>query len=102
MCPEILKEGRPYVTVGPRLRSYTFLNMLSMIKLMVVNLLWPRILGGVARDYRQVTGIATPEAMENLAKMARSGTLKVHVGTLVKMEHAKEVSLRFLLALHRS
>ncbi|KAL5399804.1 hypothetical protein PMIN02_000334 [Paraphaeosphaeria minitans] len=90
ICPKILKEGKPYVTVGPRPRSYTVLGMLSMVKLMAENLLWPRILGGVARDYRQVTGIATPEAMEDLAKMAQAGTLKVHVGTLVEMERAKE------------
>ncbi|OAG10875.1 NAD(P)-binding protein [Paraphaeosphaeria sporulosa] len=89
-CPEILKEGKPYVTVGPRPGSYTILGMLSMIKSMAENLLWPKILGGVARDYRQVTGIATPKAMADLVKMVQAGTLKVHVGTLVKIEQAKQ------------
>lgn len=97
VCPWILKEGRPYVTVGPRPRSYTMLGMISMIRLMATNLLWPRLLGGVARDYRQVTGLATADAMENLAKMVKTESLKVHVGTLVKMERAQEVSLRVLL-----
>ncbi|KAF2194326.1 NAD(P)-binding protein [Zopfia rhizophila CBS 207.26] len=57
-CPAFLMEGKPYVTVGPRPQSYTVLGMLATIGLMARNMLWPRILGGVPREYVLVTGVA--------------------------------------------
>ncbi|KAH7371941.1 chaperonin 10-like protein [Pyrenochaeta sp. MPI-SDFR-AT-0127] len=87
--PSFLAEGKPYVTVGPKAYSYTVLGMLSTIGRMAKNFLWPRLLGGIPREYIQVASTSTLSAMEELAKMVEDGTLKVHVSALVGMDSAK-------------
>lgn len=91
-CPKFVVEGGPYVTVGPRAKSYSILDVLATLVLMAQNALWPRIFGGVPRPYVQVTGTANPEALHELAQMVEAGKLKVEVGTVAKMENATEVS----------
>ncbi|PSN70765.1 hypothetical protein BS50DRAFT_570267 [Corynespora cassiicola Philippines] len=58
---------------------------------MAKNMLWPRILGGVPRDYVQVTGVAGIEEMKLLASQVANGKLKVHVDTIAEMEDAQKV-----------
>ena len=91
-CPEYLISSGPYVTVGPRPQTYSYLDMLSTISIMIKNILWPRILGGVPRDYRQVTGIANANAMVKLRTMVEEGRLKMHVVSCLGEEDAIKVS----------
>jgi NADPH:quinone reductase-like Zn-dependent oxidoreductase len=91
-CAGFLKEGKPYVTVGPRLGSYTYAGMLGMLGTTAKNVLWPRILGGTPRPYVQVAAVASLETLEELAGMMERGALRVHVGTLVDWEDVMKVS----------
>ncbi|KAF2180322.1 GroES-like protein [Zopfia rhizophila CBS 207.26] len=95
-CPEFLAEGKPYVTVGPRAESFTVSGMLATIWLMAKNFLWPRILGGVPREYVQVTGVSNLEAMEELAKMVGEGKLRVVVDSCTDMKNAREAYEKML------
>jgi NADPH:quinone reductase-like Zn-dependent oxidoreductase len=78
-CPNFLKPGKPYVTVGLQPSSYTVLLMLNSIDQMISNSLWPRILGRTDRAYIQVTGLANLKDLEILAEMAENGKLKVPI-----------------------
>lgn len=89
--PKFLMEGKPYVTVGTRPYNYTMLAVLAMIGTMIRNLLWPRILSGVPRQYVQVTGIANSAALKELETLVEERNLKVHAGKLIKMEHVIQV-----------
>ncbi|KAH7089980.1 chaperonin 10-like protein [Paraphoma chrysanthemicola] len=95
-CPDFLKEGKPYVTVGPKLGDYTYSSMLSMIGATAKNLLWPKILGGTPRPYVQVAAAATQVSMKELAEMVEKGVLKVHVGTLVEWDKTMEAYKKLL------
>ncbi|KAF2002427.1 zinc-binding oxidoreductase [Amniculicola lignicola CBS 123094] len=79
-CSRYLVDGGSYVTVGPKAKSYTVLGMLSTIRLMATNLLWPRVLGGVARNYVQVTATSDLEALTELGNQVEEKKLKVLVG----------------------
>ena len=92
-CEGFLKPGRPYVTVGPSVPSYTVSNMFCSVGQMIKNFLLPPILGGVARLYLQVTGIANLKDMGRLAEMAREGNLKVPIDSCWEMEDALKVRL---------
>ncbi|KAF2466223.1 zinc alcohol dehydrogenase [Lindgomyces ingoldianus] len=95
-CPAFLAEGKPFVTVGPRLPGYTYLSMLRVIGTMAKNFLWPTILGGVPRSYVQVTATANLEAMEELAKMVERRELRIVVTSCAEMEDAKQAYDRML------
>ena len=91
--PAFLAEGKPYVTVGPRAASYTYLDMLSTLGTMARNMLWPRVLGGVARPYFQVAAASSLETLEKLADMVRMNNLGVYVGMKVAWSDAAKVSM---------
>ncbi|KAH7125534.1 hypothetical protein B0J11DRAFT_528623, partial [Dendryphion nanum] len=95
-CPSFLAEGKPFISVGPRAKKYSFIGILSTVGLMAQNLLWPRILGGVPRPYIQATGISNLEALRTLADMVEQGIIKVHIGLLVDMENAQQAYTRML------
>lgn len=65
------------MTVGIAFEDYSIPGILSAVLQMMSNSLWPRILGGVNRNYVQVTGIAHLEAMTKLAGLVESGKLRV-------------------------
>jgi hypothetical protein len=65
--------------------------MLSTIGLMAKNALWPRVLGGVPRQYRQVASATGPEALAELAKLVDEGKLRVDVGLLASRDEVNEV-----------
>ena len=67
------------------------MGILSTLRLMAVNMLWPRMLGGTPREYIQVTGAATPETLTELARLVEEGSLRVHVGASMNMEDAQKV-----------
>jgi hypothetical protein len=90
-CAGFLAEGRPYVTVGPAFADYTYGSMLAAVWLMAKNSLWPRWLGGVPRDYVQITGVANQDGMEELAGMMAEGTLRVEVGDCFEFGDALKV-----------
>jgi hypothetical protein len=91
-CPGFLAEGKPYVSIGPKAKSYTYWGLFSTIGVMMNNFMWPQILGGVPRKYVQVTGIANQEAMREMRTMMEEGSVRVHVGTMVDFKDAQEVS----------
>jgi NADPH:quinone reductase-like Zn-dependent oxidoreductase len=91
--PTFLKEGRPYVTVGPKASSYTYSGMLGTIGTMTKNILWPRWLGGTPRPYVQVAAASDSEALKELARMVTEVGLRTHVGTEVHIEDVHKVSL---------
>lgn len=96
-CPGFLAEGKPFVSIGPKAKSYTYGGLITTIGLMAKNALLPRFMGGVPREYVQVTGIANLEAMELLARMMEEGTLRVRVGTVVAMGDVPEVSFPYIM-----
>ncbi|KAH8706969.1 zinc-binding oxidoreductase [Phaeosphaeriaceae sp. PMI808] len=85
-CPGFLKKGKPYVSVGPKAYSYTFLGMASTIWRMAKNFLWPQALGGTPRPYAQVQAVSNQESLEELAGMVEEGILRVYVGLIVSWE----------------
>jgi len=89
--PNFLAKDKPYITVGPRAYSYTYLGMFSTIATMFKNALWPRLCGGVATPYIQVAAAANLSDMQRLAKMVEDGTLKVHVDSCFEMEDVQKV-----------
>ena len=91
-CESYLAEGRPFVTVGVAFKDYTISNISSTVLQMMSNSLWPRVLGGVNREYVQVTGIANLDAMEKLAGMVASGKLRVVRDGKWGMEDALKVN----------
>jgi hypothetical protein len=95
-CPQFLAKGKLYVTVGPRQPSYTVLGILSTLGLMVKNILWPQLLGGVPRPYVQVAAVASLPAMQELVRMVEAGRLSVRVGAAVNMAGALEVSCQIV------
>jgi NADPH:quinone reductase-like Zn-dependent oxidoreductase len=90
--PPFLKEGKPYVTVGPLARSYTYAGMLTVISVMAKNMFWPKWLGGTPRPYVQVAAVPNAAALEELAKMVGEGVLRVHVGKLMKTSEVQKAS----------
>ena len=98
--PTFLKEGRPYVTVGPKASSYTYVGMLGTIGTMAKNMLWPKWLGGTPRPYVQVAAASNPETLRELARMVTEEGLRTNVGSLVHIEDVHKVSfLLYTLAL---
>lgn len=91
--PEFLAENKPYVTVGPRAYSYTYVGILSTVATMIKNTLWPRICGGVSRPYIQVAAASNLSTLQLLGDMVAEERLKVHVGVCVEMEDVQEVSM---------
>ncbi|KAK1139168.1 hypothetical protein N8T08_001224 [Aspergillus melleus] len=81
-APGFLKPdpGHAYTSVGPALRSYTFRAMCRVLKDMALNLYLPRWLGGVAREYRQVTSIVDVEKLERLRGLVEEGKVKTSIG----------------------
>ena len=76
-CAGFVVEGGLYISVGPRLPSYTYVGMLTSIWLMAKAHLWPSILGGIPRKYVQVNAVADLKSMERLASMVTENKLRV-------------------------
>ncbi|KAH8434050.1 NAD(P)-dependent alcohol dehydrogenase [Aspergillus melleus] len=92
-APGFLKPGpgHAYTSVGPALKSYTFRAMCRVLKDMALNQHLPRWLGGVAREYRQVTSIVDVEKLERLRGLAEEGNLKTFIGGEWDFEDAIQV-----------
>lgn len=90
-CAGFLVEGKPYATVGPAFADYTYGSMLSAVWLMVKNNLWPGSLGGVPKDYVQVTGVANQDGMEEQAGMMIEGKRRVEVDDCFEFGDALKV-----------
>jgi hypothetical protein len=98
-CEGFLAEGKPYVTVGVAFEDYTFGSMLAVVGSMLKNLLWPRLLGGVPRNYVQVTGVANKEGMQELAEMVGEGKLRVVADECFEFGDALKVDTPSMLVL---
>jgi hypothetical protein len=59
---------------------------------MAKNMLWPQSLGGTPRPHVEVAAAANLAAEEELTRKVEEQGLKVHVGKLVMMFKAQEVS----------
>ncbi|KAE9371128.1 NAD(P)-binding protein [Stipitochalara longipes BDJ] len=86
-CPRYLKEGKPFVTVGPARPEYSFLGVLYMVRYMISNVLWPSWLGGVNRPYLFAKGPASLEGLERVSRLAEEG-LKVPIDSVWDLEDA--------------
>jgi hypothetical protein len=98
-CERFLRPAMPYVSVGPSVPSYNIINMIYSIGQMVKNLFQPPALGGVNRQYRQVTGISNQKDLKRLAQMATDGVLKVPLDSSWELKDALKVSPPDLLML---
>ncbi|KAI9042761.1 NAD(P)-dependent alcohol dehydrogenase [Aspergillus affinis] len=98
-APGFLKPspGHAYTSVGPALRSYTFRAMCRVLKDMVLNQYLPKWMGGVAREFRQVTSIVDVEKLERLRGLAEEGSLKTYLGGEWDFEDAMQVCGSLLL-----
>ncbi|KAJ9643363.1 hypothetical protein H2199_004042 [Coniosporium tulheliwenetii] len=68
-CAGYLKDGKPFVTVGPAPEEYTISGMLYTVLLMLRNAVGsalPMWLGGVGRKYLQVNGLVDSESLRKL------------------------------------
>lgn len=89
-----LASGKPFVTVGPMMKTYSFGNMFYSVVLMAKNALLsalPTYLGGVGRKYVQVAAFTNLEVLERLAKLFDDGVLKTPIDSSWKMEDALQV-----------
>lgn len=93
-CPAFLKSGKEsaYVTVGPKLQSYSVFGVARWLLTTLVNVLLPPWLGGVDRRYRHVAATVTKEILERLKGLCEEEILKTVVGGEWGMEDALEVS----------
>ena len=90
-CADYLSPGKPFVTVGVAFEEYTVSGMLYAAFLMLKNRLWPSVLGGVPREYANVTVIANLELVEKLRQLVEEGKIKVVVDSCWDMEDALKV-----------
>ncbi|PVH71951.1 zinc-binding oxidoreductase [Cadophora sp. DSE1049] len=85
-CEGYLKPGKPYVSVGPAMPTYSMGAILYSIGQMASNFLWPQFLGGPNRPYVQFAATATQEEMQRLADMVQDGKLRVPIDSCWDME----------------
>jgi hypothetical protein len=85
-----LKEGKPFVTVGPAPPDYSFSGVLYIVGAMIRNELLPRWLGGVDRPYLSARGFASLEGLERVSRLAEEG-LKVPIDSVWGLEDALKV-----------
>lgn len=93
-CPAYLKDGGLFSTVGVAFKEHSFSSVLYSSLLILKNLCWPRVLGGVPRDYICATGIATLESMKKLGKLMEKGKLRVVIDSTWDMEDVQQVIMR--------
>lgn len=93
-CPAYLKEGGIFSTVGVAFKEYGFSSVLYSSLLILKNLYWPRVLGGVPRDYVCAAGITTLESMKKLEKLMEKGKLRVVIDSTWDMEDVQQVIMR--------
>ncbi|KAE8443359.1 hypothetical protein EG329_001917 [Mollisiaceae sp. DMI_Dod_QoI] len=84
-CPRYLKEGKPFVSVGPARLDYSFLGVLYIVGYMISNVLWPRWLGGVNRPYLSARAFASLVRLERVRRLAEDG-LKVPIDSVWDLE----------------
>ncbi|KAL2060676.1 hypothetical protein VTL71DRAFT_9317 [Oculimacula yallundae] len=95
-CEAFLKSGKPYVSVGPALPTYSMRSILYGIGVIAATFLRPRILGGTNRPYVLFAATATLEEMVQLADMAREEKLRVPIDSCWDLEEALKAYERSL------
>jgi len=94
-CPSYLAPGKSFVTVGIAFASYSISSMLYACSCMLQNMLWPRLLGGVDRQYVQITAVASLAGLEKLAELAAEDCFEIMVDSFWDMEDALKVCCVF-------
>ena len=89
-CPKYLKEGKPFITVGPSPQDYNFVGIVSTVGLIISNALLPSWLGGVDRPYFTAKGFPDLPGMERVARLAAEG-MKVPIDSCWDLEDAMKV-----------
>ncbi|CZT00213.1 related to zinc-binding oxidoreductase [Rhynchosporium agropyri] len=95
-CEGFLKPGATFVSVGVALQTYSMGSILYSACQMAGNLLRPRILGGVNRQYLQVAATVTLNEMQRLADMARDGKLRVPIDSVWEIDDVLKAYERIL------
>jgi NADPH:quinone reductase-like Zn-dependent oxidoreductase len=91
-CAKYLSPRGPFVTVGVAFKEYGIYSMFQSVSQILWNILWPRILGGVEREYAIISATADPETMGKLAEWVEKGKLKVVVDSCWDMEDVSKES----------
>ncbi|RAH63749.1 uncharacterized protein BO66DRAFT_444683, partial [Aspergillus aculeatinus CBS 121060] len=91
--------GHVYVSVGPALEAYTFRSAVGVLVKQMLNRFLPVWLGGIDRQYRQVTAWVDVERLERLRVLAEEGVLKTWIGGAWGFENAIE-AYEVLLSKH--
>ncbi|KAF2462005.1 hypothetical protein BDY21DRAFT_5568 [Lineolata rhizophorae] len=98
--PDYLQPGRPYATVGIAFSSFSWSSLLLSVYKMFKYKLLPTWLGGVPRQFAQVTGVSNRDGINYLLGLVRDGKMKLVVdgGRPIAMEEVPEA---FDLMLHK-
>ncbi|KJF61373.1 oxidoreductase, zinc-binding [Coccidioides immitis RS] len=85
--PGYLKSGKNhvYATVGPKV-GCTYSAILGFLWKMAKNTLWPALLGGVPRVYRQISAFLDTDGLEKCREVAVDGSVKAYLGGVWEME----------------
>lgn len=92
-CADYLKPGKSFVSVGIAHASYSVSSILYSTWLMMKNSFWPRMLGGIQRDFVCVQGFTSLPALERLGELAGEGILNIPLDSCWDMEDALKVML---------
>jgi NADPH:quinone reductase-like Zn-dependent oxidoreductase len=93
-APSYLKSGpgHSYTTVGPA-TTYSIGGMFGVVGKMISNAATPVWIGGVNREYRQISSFVDTGLLERLRALVQEGDLKVVIGEVWAMEDALQVSI---------
>jgi hypothetical protein len=69
---------------------------------MLQNMLWPRLLGGVDRPYKQVPGFVSLTRLEKLAELVEERKLDVAVDSCWRMKDALKVRFRLSILFRKN
>ena len=91
--PTYLKEGKPYMNVGGQVGDGGIRDVLRVVWQMAQNYLWPRVLGGTAREFRLQSTHGNVASFEQLRQLAEEGKVRGVVDSVWGMEDVLKVGL---------
>lgn len=89
-CPTYLREGKPFVTVGPAPPEYSFFGVLYILRSLISNFLCPTWLGGINRPHLGAIGFPSLESLERISRLFEGG-LRVPIDSIWVLEDAAKV-----------
>lgn len=74
--PAYLKDGKPYMSIGAQRGDEGIRDVFRLVWQMAQNHLWPRVLGGTAREFRLQATNGSVASYEQLRKLAEEGKVR--------------------------